>query len=69
VCEAVKGRTRSIPEEVLYLNEEFCYSSAESGISQHRYAYMRMFHIYPSDYDVNYLLQLRSKNVLYRLII
>jgi hypothetical protein len=61
VCEAVKGRTRSIPEDVLYLNEEFCYSSAETGILQHRYAYMRMFYIYPSDYGVNYLLSLEVK--------
>jgi hypothetical protein len=60
----MKGKTRSIPEEVLfYLNEEFCYSSVETGILQHRYAYMRMFYIYPSDYDVDYLLQLRSKNL------
>jgi hypothetical protein len=43
ICEAEKGRTESIPEEVLSLNEEFCYSSAKTVILQHRYASMRLF--------------------------
>lgn len=59
--EAVTGGNRSIPEDVLCLSEEFCYSSAETGILQHKYAYMRMFYIYPSLYDVNYLLSIEVK--------